>query len=212
MPFWDRSLNLVVLTHPQEDHITGLVDILARYEVGQTLDSGRECDTPTCEAWKQLIEEKEIPYQRAEAGMTMELGQAVRLHVLHPPATLLADTSSDINNNSVVLRLQCGRFSVLLMGDIEHEGEEALLASGQPVDSLILKVPHHGGDNALTLPFLQALNPESAVISVGSDNRFGHPGELTLRKVEDIATYRTDQLGNIELVTDGGSYRVTGER
>jgi competence protein ComEC len=106
MPFWDRSLDLVVLTHPEEDHITGLVDVLARYEVGQVLDSGQECDTPTCEAWRKQIEEKHISYQRAEAGMTMELGQAVRLHVLHPPATLLAHTSSDVNNNSMVLRLE----------------------------------------------------------------------------------------------------------
>ena len=211
MPFWARSLNLVVLTHPQEDHITGLVDVLARYEVGHVLDSGQECDSATCEAWRKQIEEKQIPYQRAEAGMTMELGQAVRLHVLHPPATLLADTSSDINNNSVVLRLQCGRFSVLLMGDIEHEGEEALLASGQPVDSLILKVPHHGGDDALTLPFLQAVTPQLAIISVGSDNRFGHPDELTLRKLQSVPTYRTDQHGNMEVVSAGERYWIRTE-
>jgi competence protein ComEC len=129
-----------------------------------------------------------------------------------PRPVLLADTSSDVNNNSVVLPLLSGRFSALLTGDIEHKGEEALLASGQPVDSLILKVPHHGGDNALTLRFLQTVNPQLAIISVASDNRFGHPGQLTLRRLRDVPTYRTDQLGNIELVTDGGSYRVTGQR
>jgi competence protein ComEC len=212
MPFWDRSLDLVVLTHPEEDHITGLVDVLARYDVGQVLDSGQGCDTATCEAWRKQIEEKQIPYQRAEAGMTIEIGQAVRLHVLHPPATLLADTSSDINNNSIVLRLEYGRFSALLTGDIEDEAEEALLASGQPVDSLILKVPHHGGDNSLTLPFLQAVKPQLAVISVGSDNRFGHPGQLTLEKLEDVPIYRTDQQGNIEVVTDGERYWVVSQR
>jgi competence protein ComEC len=212
MPFWDHTLDLVVLTHPEEDHITGLVDVLARYEVGHVLDSGQECDSATCEAWRKQIEEKQIPYLRAEAGMTMELGQAVRLHVLHPPATLLADTSSDVNNNSIVLRLEYGRFSALLTGDIEHEGEEALLALDQPVDSLVLKVPHHGGDNALTLPFLQAANPQVAIISVGSDNRFGHPAELTLEKLENVPTYRTDQQGNIEVVTDGDRYWVSTER
>jgi competence protein ComEC len=212
MPFWDRSLDLVVLTHPEEDHITGLVDVLARYEVGQVLDSGQGCDTATCEAWRQLISEKGIPYRRAQAGMTIEVGQAVGLHILHPPAILLADTSSDVNNNSVVLRLEYGRFSALLTGDIEQEGEEGLLASGQPVDSLILKVPHHGGDSALTVPFLQAVNPQLAVISVGSDNRFGHPGQLTLQKLDEIPTYRTDQQGDIEVVTDGERYWVAGQR
>jgi competence protein ComEC len=188
------------------------VDVLARYEVGQVLDSGQECDTPTCEAWKQLIEQKQIPYHRAEAGMRMDIGAAVRLHVLHPPVILLAETSSDINNNSVVLRLEYGRFSVLLTGDIEQEAEEALLASGQRVDSLVLKVPHHGADSALTLPFLQAVNPELAVISVGSDNRFGHPGELTLENLQGMPSYRTDQQGTTEVVSDGERYWVVSQR
>lgn len=212
MPFWDRSLDLVVLTHPQEDHITGLVDVLGRYEVDQVLGSGQECDTPTCAAWKQLIEEKQIPFRRAEQGMRIDLGQGAWLHVLHPPGTLLAGTSSDVNNNSVVLRLQYGRLSVLLTGDIEQEGEQALLASGQPLNSLVLKVPHHGAENALTLPFLQAANPQVAVISVGADNRFGHPAELTLEKLQDIPTYRTDRHGNIELITDGQRYWISTGR
>jgi competence protein ComEC len=112
----------------------------------------------------------------------------------------------------MVLRLEYGRFSALLTGDIEHEGEEALLASGQPVDSLVLEAPHHGGDNALTLPFLQAVNPQLAIISVGADNRFGHPGQLTLEKLGDVPTYRTDQQGDIEVVTDGERYRISTER
>jgi len=212
MPFWDRSLDLVILTHPEEDHLAGLEDVLARYEVMQVMDSGQECASATCEAWKQVIAEKEIPYRRAEAGMRIDIGEAVRLHVLHPPATLLADTSSDANNNSVVLQLQYGRFSVLLTGDVEQEGAEALLDSGQPLNSLVLKVPHHGGESSLTLPFREAVNPEVAVISVGADNRFGHPGELTLRKLAEIPAYRTDQQGNIEVITDGELYWVVTER
>ncbi len=212
MPFWDHSLDLVVLTHPEDDHIMGLVDVLARYDVGQVLESRQGCDTATCEAWRNLIEEKEIPCLRAEAGSRINIGEAVRLHVLHPPATLFAGTSSDVNNNSIVLRLEYGRFSALLTGDIEHEGETALLASGQPVHSLVLKVPHHGADSALSLPFVQAVNPQLAIISVGAENRFGHPGELTLEKLQDVDTYRTDQHGNVEVVTDGESYWVSGER
>jgi len=158
-----------------------------------------------------LIEEKDIPPHRASGGMRVGVGSDLWLNVLHPPAQLLAAASSDANN-SVVLQLEYGRFSVLLTGDIEQEGAEALLASGQPLNSLVLKVPHHGGDSSLTLPFLQAVDPQVAVISVGSDNRFGHPAELTLEKLEGIPTYRTDQHGNIEVITEDERYWVSTER
>ena len=87
-----------------------------------------------------------------------------------------------------------------------------MLDSGQPLNSVVLKVPHHGGESSLTLPFRQAVNPEVAVISVGADNRFGHPGESTLRKLAEIPTYRTDHHGNIQLITDGERYWVLTER
>jgi competence protein ComEC len=212
MPFWDRSLDLVILTHPQEDHLAGLVDVLARYEVGQVVDSGQECTTSTCQAWTEVIEKKGIAHRRAEAGMVIDVGPHVRLDVLHPPARLLANTASDTNNNSVVVRLTYGQFSLLLTGDVQQEGERALLASGQPLNSLVVKVPHHGADTSLTLPFLQAVNPQLAIISVGADNLFGHPDELTLEKLEGTPTYRTDQQGNIEVVTDGERYWVVTER
>jgi competence protein ComEC len=203
MPFWDHSLDLVVLTHPEEDHVGGLVEVLTRYDVGLVLDSGQECTSATCDAWRSLIEEKEIPYRRAEAGMAITVGNDMRLEVLHPPSQLITNTSSDLNNNSVVIRLHYGQFSTLLTGDIEAEAENTLLISGQPVDSLVLKVPHHGGETSLTEPFLQAVSPELAIISVGADNRFGHPSEVTLQKLEGISTYRTDQDGSIEIATDG---------
>jgi competence protein ComEC len=212
MPFWDRSLDLVVLTHPQDDHLAGLVEMLARYEVAQVMDSGQECDSPTCEAWERLLEEKGVPSQRGEAGMRIDVGGSVRLDILHPPAELLANTTSDTNNNSVVIRLSYGGFSLLLPGDIEQEAEEGLLASGQPLTSQVLKVPHHGADTSLTLPLLQAVDPEVAIISVGADNRFGHPDEVTVEKLQDIPSYRTDQQGNLEVVSDGERYWVTTER
>jgi competence protein ComEC len=208
MPFWDHSLDLVVLTHPEVDHVGGLVDVLERYEVALVLDSGQECTSATCEAWRGLIEEKDIPYRRAQAGVSLELGQGVHLDVLHPPAELLRNTTSDINNNSAVLRLTYGRFSMLLTGDVQWESEEVLLASGQPLSSLVLKVPHHGGDTSLTVPFLEAVSPEVAIISVGADNSFGHPSAITLEKLEDVPTYRTDLDGSIEAVTDGSVYSV----
>jgi competence protein ComEC len=211
MPFWDRSLDLVILTHPEVDHVGGLVDVPRRYEVGLALDSGQECTNATCESWRALIEERATPYRAAQAGMQITACGAVMLDILHPPAPLMSDTSSDINNNSVVLRLQYGQFSALLTGDLMKEAEGVLLKSGQPLNSLVLKVPHHGGDTSLTMPFLEAIDPELVVISVGADNRFGHPDEVTLDKLSAVETYRTDRDGNIEVVTDGSRYWVNVE-
>ena len=205
MPFWDHSLDLVILTHPEVDHVGGLVDVLERYDVGLVMDSGQECSNATCQAWRSLIEEMEIPYRTVEAGQQLKVGEKLWLKVLHPPAHLMTSTASDINNNSAVLRLRYGRFSLLLAGDVQEEAEQLLLLSGQPLDSLVLKVPHHGGETSLSVPFLEAVSPEWAVIPVGADNRFGHPDEVTLEKLEDIPTYRTDQDGSIELVTDGAN-------
>ncbi|NIN67069.1 MAG: hypothetical protein GTO63_20710 [Anaerolineae bacterium] len=148
------------------------------------LDSGQEGDTRACEARQQLVEKKEIPYRSAV-------------------------TSSDLNNKSVVLQLDYGRFSMVLAREIEREGEDGLLPSGQPVDSLVLKVPHHSADHVPTLPFFQAVEPQQPVISAASDNRFGHRGQLTSRRLKNVRTYRIDQCGNIELVTDGGSCLVS---
>jgi len=211
LPFWDRSLDLVVLTHPQEDHLAGLIGVLERYRVGLLLDSGEECASEACQRFWELVEEKEIPYRKAEAGMEVELGDGVRIEVFHPPPELLRGTGSDVNNNSVVLKVTMGRASLLLTGDIEEEGERALLASGQPLRSLVLKAPHHGAATSLTPRFLREVSPQLAIISVG-ENRFGHPAPETLAKLSSLTTLRTDEEGIIEVVTDGERYWVVTER
>jgi competence protein ComEC len=212
MPFWDHSLDLVVLTHAEVDHVGGLLEVLQRYDVGLVLDPGQECATDTCEAWRALIEDKGLPYRKAEAGMQITLGSGMVLHILHPTVESMTGTSSDTNNNSVVLRLEYNRFTMLLTGDVQWEAEEVLLASGQTLDSLLLKVPHHGADTSLTVPFLEAVNPELAVISVGADNNFGHPSADTLDSLSAIPTYRTDLNGSIEVVSDGQRYWIRTDR
>lgn len=143
--------------------------------------------------------------------MEVELGDGVRIEVFHPPPELLRGTGSDVNNNSVVLKVTMGRASLLLTGDIEEEGERALLASGQPLRSLVLKAPHHGAATSLTPRFLREVSPQLAIISVG-ENRFGHPAPETLAKLSSLTTLRTDEEGIIEVVTDGERYWVVTER
>lgn len=212
MPFWDRSLDLVILTHPQDDHLTGLLEVLSRYDVKQVIDSGQQCDGALCQEWQELIGERAIACRRAEAGMRINVGGEVQLDVLHPPSRLLAGTTSDINNNSIAARLTYGRFTLLLGGDVQQDAERVLLASDQPLESLVLKLPHHGADTSLGLPFLQAVDPQMAIISVGTDNYFGHPSEATLAKLQDVPTYRTDQQGTIQIVSDGERYWVATQR
>jgi beta-lactamase superfamily II metal-dependent hydrolase len=126
--------------------------------------------------------------------------------VLHPGETLLAGTRSDDNNNGLVLRLTYGRASFLLAGDLETEGEMALFRQGDlPLDSTVLKVAHHGAKQATSLRFLQAVTPQIAVISVGTGNRFGHPSEEVLQRLgaAGVQVWRTDECGDVEVVTDG---------
>jgi competence protein ComEC len=206
MPFWDRTIELVVLTHPHADHITGLVEIIQRYRVERVLYPESDYDSPICREWLGLIGENNIRCTVAQAGQEIDLGGGVTMKVLNPPATPLSGTNSDINNNSVVLNLSAGEISFLLTGDIEREAEFGLIAGGSDLSGTVLKVGHSGSKTSTTPDFLAAVNPAVAVISVG-ENNYGHPsGEVIVRLEAELGkeyVYRTDERGTIEFITDG---------
>ena len=212
MPFWDRSLDLVILTHPDADHLTGLVPVLERYRVGQVFDTGQPAGTPTHDHWQQLLSEKQIPVLDSRAGTQVALGGGVTLTVLHPGPTLVAGSGADSNNNSIVTRLVMGQVSVLLPGDIEAEVERELVRSGQPLASTVLKAPHHGAGTSSTPAFLEAAGPQLTVISVGQDNCFGHPAPEVLARLAGFTVLRTDERGNVEVTTDGQRLWVKTQR
>jgi competence protein ComEC len=206
MPFWDRTIELVVLTHPHADHLTGLVDTIQRYRVERVLYPESDYSSPLCQQWLELIGEKDIECTIARAGQEINLGNGVKIAVLNPPASPLIGTNSDINNNSVVLHLSAGEVSFLLTGDIEREAEFELITRGN-LSGTVLKVGHSGSATSTTAEFLAEVSPGVAVISVGKENRFGHPsGEVINRLEERLGTgniFRTDQQGTIEFITDG---------
>jgi competence protein ComEC len=215
MPFWDRTIELVVLTHPHEDHLSGLVEVLERYEVEQVLYPDLECDSPLYEEWCRLIDANDIDCTTAQDGQEIELGEGLIMDVLHPPPELLEGTGSDLNNNSTVLRLEMGRVSFLFTGDIEWEAEFNLIAAGGELDCTVLKVAHSGSATSTTEEFLAAADPQLAVISVG-ENPYGHPHDEVLERLSDEIEaeyiYRTDQQGSIEFITDGEElWVVVGE-
>jgi competence protein ComEC len=214
MPFWDRTIELVVLTHPHDDHLSGLVEVLKRYRVEQVFYPDLDYDSSLYEEWRRLIDEKDIPFTLAQAGQEIDLGDGVTMSVLHPPATLLESTDSDLNNNSAVLRLSLGRVSFLLTGDIEWEAEFRLIAEGIELDGTVLKVAHSGSYSSTTPEFLAVASPQLAVISVG-DNPYGHPHNEVLERLEaslgEENVFRTDEQGTIEFITDGEELWVVAE-
>jgi len=205
MPFWDRTIELVVLTHPHADHLTGLVEVLKRYRVEQALYPDLEDPSPLYREWQGLVGE-DTQATIAQAGQEIDLGGDVIIEVLNPQTPPLAGTDSDLDNNGVVLRLTAGRVSFLLTADIHGEGEFELITQGNDLASSVLKIAHHGSKTSTTAEFLAEVSPAVAVISVG-ENSFGHPsGEVIGRLAEKLGEdniYRTDERGTIEFITDG---------
>jgi competence protein ComEC len=216
MPFWDRTIDLLVLTHPHNDHLAGLVEVLQRYEVGQVLYPALEYESPVYDEWRWLIQEGGIKQTLACAGQQISLCDGIIMTVLSPPSILLTDTGSDVDNNSVVLRLNTGNISFLLTADIMREAEYELIRKRADLASTVLKVAHHGSDTSTTPEFLAVVNPEVAVISCGAENKFGHPNDAVVDRLEHRLgsenVYRTDKHGTIEFTTDGQRLWVEVER
>lgn len=207
LPFWSRTIDLMVCTQPQADHITGLVEVLQRYSVKQVIEPGVPYDSSAYQEWHRLIEENGIQHSFAQAGQEIDLGQGIRIQVLNPPAQFFHDTSCDVDNNGIVLKLTWNKISFLFTADIRHEAELELIMLRADLKSTVLKVAHHGSMTSTTQQFMAAVDPEVAVISVGADNRFGHPSpDVVTRLVDRLGeanVYRTDRHGTIEFITDG---------
>ena len=206
MPFYDHSIDLLVLTHPDADHINGLIEVLKRYKVGRILENVIELDTPAYAKWNELKQEAQIT--EAVFGQEIVLDDDIILRVLYPVDSSVQQSKT--NNNSIVAKLVYGEVSLLLTGDVETKVERELVARKIDIDSDLLKVPHHGSKTSTTEKFIEAVTPEAAFIQVGSDNRYGHPHPTVLERLQDygIRYYRTDINGTIELLLDGQNYQI----
>ena len=163
--------------------------------------------SPMYDEWRRVIKEKGTETTLARAGQRITLGEGVFIDVLNPLPELMAGTASDIDNNGVVLRVSDGRVSFILTSDIQREAERALVRERAGIAGTVLKVAHHGSDTSSSPGFLAVVSPRVAVISVGADNRFGHPAPDVVSRLEDRVgkgnVYRTDERGAIDFVTDG---------
>jgi competence protein ComEC len=212
----------ILITAPQgrqilvdADHITGLVEVLKRYHVDGWLDNGQAHGDATYAECLRLLEETGVTRHTVGAGDRLELGSGIVVEVLHPPLEPVTGTGADDNNNSLVLRLVWGDAEFLLTGDVEAKAERFLLDSSQALQADVLKVAHHGSGGSTTAECLAAVDPDYAVISVGADNRFGHPEAAVLERLDalgDVTVLRTDEVGTVEFVTDGQQMWVRTER
>jgi len=207
MPFGDRTIDMLILTHPDADHINGLIEVLERYDVAMVLENFLERhDSAGYNKWNELKAEAEVV--PAAAGQVVNIDEGLYLVILYPVAG--AGRQSKTNNNSIVAKLVYGENELLLTGDIEAKVERELVARGVDVDADLLKVAHHGSKTSTTKEFLDAVTPEAAFIQLGADNRYGHPHPTVMQRLEErgIKYYRTDTDGRTTLFLNGSDYKV----
>lgn len=204
MPFYDRDIDVVIATHPDQDHIGGLPEVFARYHVGVLFEPGIPSDNGDYQAMEQAGEKAGVKKILARAGMKIHLDKNTTLEIFYPDRDLPART--DTNRASVVMRLTYGNESFLFTGDLPIAEEEYLATKDGPLlRSNVLKFGHHGSHTSTSEMFLADVAPEYGVVSAGLDNRYGHPHKevLDLAEKYHVPVLRTDLQGRIVFTTDG---------
>lgn len=202
------KLDFVVATHPHEDHIGGMAQILNDFQVGKVIMPKVAYTTKTFKNLLLAIKGNNIPLIKASAGKMLIDEKDLSVKILAPNS----GKYEDLNNYSSVIKVTYGKTSFLFQGDAEDVSEREILASGADIKADVLKVGHHGSNSSSTRDYLAKVKPQYAVISVGKGNDYGHPNQKTLARLKAIGAkiYRTDIDGTIVFVSDGET--VTGEQ
>lgn len=203
MPFFDRKIELIIVSHPQADHISGLVDVMDRYEVGKILWTKVACDTGVCQEFKEKIAEKNIAQEKVIVGDVISFDN-IDIKILYPFYDLEGKELKDLNKSMIMAQIDYENNSFLFTGDAGTDIEKQLLNNKLVQHINVLKVGHHGSRYASSPEFLKTINPQFAIISVGK-NSYGHPALQTLQNLKNlrIKTFRTDQDGDIRCEADG---------
>jgi competence protein ComEC len=212
IPSWDRKIDVLVASHPHEDHLAGLPRLLDRYQIRSILGAETRGGGPASASWSELLLHRQVSYHTVTTGTSFMLGSA-RLEVLWPDQAALtyepSDGGSALNNRSIVLHLDMSGFSALFTGDIESD-IDALIARrlGAPVD--LLKAPHHGSATASSRSLLQIADPRLSVISVGKQNSYGHPAVATVDRLGERggSVLRTDRDGTVSVTVNADGIKV----
>ncbi|MBW2645378.1 MAG: DNA internalization-related competence protein ComEC/Rec2 [Deltaproteobacteria bacterium] len=214
-PFlWQKkiaTIDYIVLSHPQADHLNGLLYIARNFNVREVWSNGEPGYTETYRTLLNILSEEDIPTVRLNRDSKPRIINGVRLNVLHPPADFLSHAGSNPNNNSLVVKAVFGETAFLFPGDIEADAERELVArAGNELKSSILLAPHHGSRTSSTPVFLDRVQPDIVIFSSRSSSRFRHPHAEVLKryKTRNCKTFRTDQDGAIMIATDGKEVRI----
>lgn len=201
-----NKLDIVVATHPDADHIGGLIPVLDNMTIEQFYDSGKVHTSQTFEEMLTRIDEKNIPYHVPKIGDDIELDKDVNVKVLNAN-----DQATDNNDASIVLKMTYGNVSFLLTGDAGVALEKEMLQ--YDVKATVLKAGHHGSNTSSSEEFIQAVKPEVTILSYGEDNKYGHPHAEIVDRLQAIGSkiYATADLGTITVSTDGVNYTVNGK-
>lgn len=203
MPPFDRTIDLLILTHPDADHVTGLVEVMKRYKVKKILFTGVQVDTGADREFEKLIEQNRIETIYARQGQRVWLDNSTVFDI-YWPGPQPREVIKSANDTSIIGKLSFGQTQILLTGDATSKVEEEILSLFN-LDSDLLKVGHHGSKTSTTQELLNEVTPDIAVIQVGADNTYGHPTPEVMDRLTAIGTqiFRTDIDGTIRFISDG---------
>lgn len=196
-----RTLDIVIATHPHEDHIGSMDTVINTFAIGQFIMPRKDATTQTYRDMITALQSKGLKITQAKAGLKLDLGPEINASLLAPNSA----SYDEVNNYSAILQLVFGSTVFLFTGDAEEQSEKEMLASGVNLKADVLKVGHHGSNTSSSASFLAKVQPQYAVISVGKDNSYGHPAPSILDRLrkEETKVYRTDQTGTIIVESDG---------
>lgn len=205
MPFYDKDIDLIILTHPDHDHYFGLLKVLENYEVENIIWTGVVRETAEWQKWNELLEKEGADIRIAEAGQKIGFQPDLFLEVLFPLEKMEGKEVKNVNDTSIVARLVFEDTSFFFTGDITQKAEALLAEEYDFLESDVLKISHHGSGSSTSKEFLKSVSPGVAVIQVGENNSFGHPAPEVLAKLEEfgIEVLRTDIDGDIKIISEG---------
>ena len=199
-----QKLDYVIATHPHEDHIGNMSDVIDDYKVLNFYAPKVQTTTKTFEKMIESLKSKNLKINVLKRGTdSINLGKNTKVTIFSPAK----DSYEDLNNYSPVIKIQYGKTSFLFTGDAQKDVEEEILASNEDISANVLKVGHHGSSTSTTQDFLNKVHPIIGVISVGKDNTYNHPNSDTLKRLTEnkITIYRTDKDGSVVLSSDGSN-------
>lgn len=210
-----KTIDKLIITHHHADHLGGAYAIFKNFEVKEVYDNGDPTTTQTYKTYLKNIKEKKIKYQQLSANDELDFGTGVTFKVFSPTKQML-NSKEDLNDNSLIGQLRYQDFTMMFTGDAEKQAEENMVKTyGEQLTSLILKSPHHGSKTSSSENFLKAVGAKDVLISLATDNEYGHPHKQALDRYNkfNMNVYRTDKQGTITIYSDGSeNYQILTEK